>query len=168
MISKQPKPYRPSEKDMRDNPLIGGSKGATMAGMSPTISRMLSARTRSKVIARTMSASAAASTRTSHTVARTEEVDSSGEQACKAKKTHEQQVRILERKPDVPDARELDRALGHNVEDPAVHRARPETRHSEYPVSRGGLNQESDHNKHNDPGQSGHKPPKPMPAQQKH
>lgn len=35
MSSKQPKPYRPSEKDMRDNPLIGGSKGTTMTGMSP-------------------------------------------------------------------------------------------------------------------------------------
>jgi hypothetical protein len=35
-------------------------------------------------------------------------------------------------------------------------------------VSRGGLNQESDHNKHNGSGQSGHKPPKPTPAQQKH
>lgn len=84
------------------------------------------------------------------------------------KKTHEQQVRILERKPDVPDARELDRALGRNVEDTAVRRAQPEARRSEHPVSRGGLNQESDHNKHNDPGQSGHKPPKLMPAQQKH
>lgn len=27
------------------------------------------------------------------------------------KKTHEQQIRILERKPDTPDARELDQAL---------------------------------------------------------
>ncbi|TFV76502.1 hypothetical protein E4K64_13095 [Bradyrhizobium frederickii] len=84
------------------------------------------------------------------------------------RKTHEQQVRILERKPDVPDARELDQAIGHNPEDAAVRRARPEARHSEFPVSRGGLNQESDHNKHNDSGQSGHKPPKPTPAQQKH
>lgn len=31
------------------------------------------------------------------------------------KKTHEQQVRIFERKPDVPDAQELDQALGRNV-----------------------------------------------------
>jgi hypothetical protein len=84
------------------------------------------------------------------------------------KKTHEQQVRILERKPDVPDARELDQAIGHNPEDTAVHRAQAKARQSEFPVSRGGLNQESDHNKHNDPGQSGHKPPKPTPAQQKH
>ena len=86
----------------------------------------------------------------------------------RGKKTHEQQVRILERKPDVPDAQELDRALGRNVEETAGHRARPEARQSEFPVSRGGLNQESDHNKHNDAGQSGHKPPKPTATQQKH
>ncbi|MBB4256679.1 MULTISPECIES: hypothetical protein [unclassified Bradyrhizobium] len=84
------------------------------------------------------------------------------------RKTHEQQVRILERKPDIPDARELDQASGRNVEGTAAHRARPEARHSEFPVSRGGLNQESDHNKHNDAGQSGHKQPKPTAAQQKH
>ncbi|MDH2352414.1 hypothetical protein QCM77_10665 [Bradyrhizobium sp. SSUT18] len=35
MSSKQPKPYTPTGKDIRDNPLIGGSKGATMAGASP-------------------------------------------------------------------------------------------------------------------------------------
>jgi hypothetical protein len=35
MSSKQPKLYTPSEKDMRENPLIGGSKGANMAGASP-------------------------------------------------------------------------------------------------------------------------------------
>lgn len=82
------------------------------------------------------------------------------------RKTHEQQVRILERKPDLPDARQVEQALGHNPEDTTVHRL--EARQSEFPVSRGGLNQESDHNKHNDPGQSGHKPPKPTRAQEKH
>ena len=35
MSNKQPKLYTPTEKDMRDNPLIGGSKGVTMAGASP-------------------------------------------------------------------------------------------------------------------------------------
>ncbi|MCK1711493.1 MULTISPECIES: hypothetical protein [unclassified Bradyrhizobium] len=84
------------------------------------------------------------------------------------KKTHEQQVRILERKPDVPDARELDRALGRNPEEHRARHARSEARHSEFPVSRGGLNQESDHNKHNRAGQSGHMRPKPTPPQQKH
>jgi hypothetical protein len=29
------------------------------------------------------------------------------------------------------------------------------------------MHQESDHNKHNDPGQSGHKPQKPSPAEEK-
>jgi len=84
------------------------------------------------------------------------------------KKTHEQQVRILERKPDSPDARELDRALDREPAHQAGHHARAEARRSEFPVSRTGLNQESDHNKHNDPGQSGHKPQKPSVSQQKH
>jgi len=35
MTSKQPKLYAPTEKDLRENPMIGGSKGATMAGISP-------------------------------------------------------------------------------------------------------------------------------------
>lgn len=39
------------------------------------------------------------------------------------KKTHEQQVRILERKPDTPDARELDQAL--RSEDDSVRAAAP-------------------------------------------
>jgi hypothetical protein len=82
------------------------------------------------------------------------------------RKTHEQQIRILQRGADVPDTRQVEQ--GHNPQDRAVHRARPEARQSEFPVSRGGLNQESDHNKHNNPGQSGHKPPKPSAQQQKH
>lgn len=32
MSSKQPKLNRPTSKDLRTNPLIGGSKGTTMAG----------------------------------------------------------------------------------------------------------------------------------------
>ena len=67
-------------------------------------------------------------------------------------KTHEQQLRILEKKPDMTDPR-------HDAP-PATSRAvrHPNARQSEFPVSRHGMNQESDHNKHNDPGQSGHKP----------
>jgi hypothetical protein len=42
------------------------------------------------------------------------------------RKTHEQQVRILERKPDVPDARELDRALDRDAGDTS-HRAQQES-----------------------------------------
>lgn len=35
MSSKHAKLYAPTSKDLRENPLIGGSKGATMAGASP-------------------------------------------------------------------------------------------------------------------------------------
>jgi hypothetical protein len=69
-------------------------------------------------------------------------------------KTHEQQKRILERKPEKPEA-------------PSTAMQNPDVRQSEFPVSRGGMNQESDHNKHNDPGQAGHKPQKHTEAEQK-
>ena len=76
-------------------------------------------------------------------------------------KTHEQQRRILERKPDVADAqKELNRAGAQS----AVHR---DARQSEFPVSQTGMSQESDHNKHNDGGQPGHKPQKHSPAEEK-
>jgi hypothetical protein len=76
-------------------------------------------------------------------------------------KTHEQQLRILERKPDMPDPR--------RKAPPTPPRGvrNPEARQSEFPVSRGGMNQESDHNKHNDTGQSGHKPQQHGPAEEK-
>jgi hypothetical protein len=83
------------------------------------------------------------------------------------RKTHEQQVRILERKPDFPDARQTEEALARTGSDDTVHKPRQGARQSEWPVSRGGLNQESVHNKHNDPGQSGHKPQQPGLAEQK-
>ena len=76
-------------------------------------------------------------------------------------KTHEQQLRILEKKSDMPDAR-------HDRPPAGPHAVKyPHARQSEFPVSRGGMNQESDHNKHNDPGQSGHKPQKHTEAEEK-
>ena len=81
--------------------------------------------------------------------------------ALQGKKTHEQQLRILERKPDVPDARQIEEEAARTQHDGGGKTAKRGGRQSEFPVSRGGLNQESQHNKHNDPGQSGHKPQKP-------
>ena len=77
------------------------------------------------------------------------------------KKTHEQQLRILENKDDLPDPR---RSEGPSER---AHIPAREKRASEFPVSRGGVNQESDHNKHNDAGQSGHKPQQHTPAEEK-
>ena len=81
-------------------------------------------------------------------------------------KTHEQQLRILEKKPDVPDARQMDEILGSGTP-PSPRLKNPQARQSEFPVSQHGMNQESDHNKHNDPGQSGHKPQQHTDAEQK-
>ena len=76
-------------------------------------------------------------------------------------KTHEQQLRILEKKPDMPDARRDAPASGSRL---VKH---PEARQSEFPVSQRGMNQESDHNKHNDQGQTGHKPQNHTEAEEK-
>jgi hypothetical protein len=82
-------------------------------------------------------------------------------------KTHEQFRRTLERKDDIADRQELESA-GHPSGSTRTPRA-DSARQSEMPVSRRGMNQESrGHNKHNDPGQSGHKPQKHRPAEEKH
>jgi len=66
----------------------------------------------------------------------------------------------LERKADVPDARQLDEERPDIPHEASRLPRHNDTRQSEFAVSRGGLNQESHHNKHNHAGQSGHKPPK--------
>jgi hypothetical protein len=83
------------------------------------------------------------------------------------KKTHEQQVRILERKDDVPSAVRSDAQKQRQAIDGSAKVARRAGRQSEFAVSSGGMNQESDHNKHNHATQQGHKPQTPEPAQQK-
>jgi len=61
-------------------------------------------------------------------------------------KTHEKQIQTFERQDDYH--RPKDRDPGRGGQD-VKH---PEARDSEFPVSRGGVNQESrQHSKHNDP-----------------
>jgi hypothetical protein len=83
------------------------------------------------------------------------------------KKTHEQQKRILERKDDVPSPHRTDAQRQADAVGGFAKTARRGGRQSEFPVSSGGMNQESDHNKHNRQTQQGHKPPIPEPAQEK-
>lgn len=82
-------------------------------------------------------------------------------------KTHEQQLRILERKDDFPNASDAELAADATA---AVQPPNdPDARQSEFSVSRGGMHQESrDHHKHNRPGQEGHKPQKHSPDEEKH
>jgi hypothetical protein len=84
------------------------------------------------------------------------------------RKTHEQQLRTFERKPDVPDARQMGAALDCAGDNKTARAPKRDARQSEFPVSSGGFHQESDHNKHNEPGQSGHKPEQHGPAEEKH
>jgi hypothetical protein len=88
--------------------------------------------------------------------------------AGQGNKTHEQFQRTLERKDDIPKAREADEATAPRQ---SAGGSRPHARgarQSEMPVSGRGMNQESrDHNKHNHPGQSGHKPQQHSPAEEK-
>lgn len=84
------------------------------------------------------------------------------------RKTHEQQLRTLERKSDVPDRRQTEAAQQDGSGDRS-RTARQDVRPTEFPVSRGGLNQEDrDHNKHHDPGQAGHTRQRHSPAEEKH
>jgi hypothetical protein len=78
------------------------------------------------------------------------------------KKTHEKQLRILENKDEVPNPRRSQGSSERN------HIPASNKRESEFPVSRGGVNQESGHNKHNDEGQRGHKPQQHTPGEEKH
>jgi hypothetical protein len=83
------------------------------------------------------------------------------------KKTHEQQKRMLERKDDLPSPHRSDSQKQAEAVGSAARTARRHGRQSEFAVSSGGMNQESDHNKHNRQTQQGHKPQTPEPAQEK-
>jgi len=82
-------------------------------------------------------------------------------------KTHEQFLRNLEHKGDMPKEGDADSMATGSA---GISQANdPQARQSEFSVSRSGMNQESrDHNKHNHAGQSGHKPQKHSPAEEKH
>ena len=66
------------------------------------------------------------------------------------KKTHEQQKRMFERKPDMPDPRREEQAPPPPTEERRTSgQTDPRFRKTEHAVSRGGLNQED--RRHNKP-----------------
>jgi len=166
MSSKHVKLNRPTNVDLVRNPLIGGSKGATMAGVSPDeLEEFAGANTFEGDIENDTNPQGGidkAEVRDRHRGPPQKDRDNGPRRmATQGKKTHEQQLRILERKPDVPDARQIEEEAARTQHDSGAKTAKRSGRQSEFPVSRGGLNQESQHNKHNHSGQSGHKPQKP-------
>jgi hypothetical protein len=166
MSSKHVKLNRPTNVDLVRNPLIGGSKGATMAGVSPDeLEEFEGANTFEGDIENDTNPQGGidkAEVRDRRRGPPLKDRDNGPRRmATQGKKTHEQQLRILERKPDVPDARQIEEEAARTQHDGGAKTAKRSGRQSEFPVSRGGLNQESQHNKHNHSGQSGHKPQKP-------
>jgi hypothetical protein len=141
----------PSNKDLRDNPQIGGSKGATMAGATPDeLEDFQGENTFEGDVGNDTNAQGGIDKPGRKGRPAT---DRSGRTRAKphmqGKKTHEQQLRTLERKPDVPDARQMEAELDRVGQDDKYHKADKRARDSEFTVSRGGLHQESKHNKHN-------------------
>jgi hypothetical protein len=162
-MSKHSKTTRPSDVDLHRNPLIGGSKGVTMAQASLDDLAEIEGEN-------TFEGDIENDTNPQGGIERDDERKgrpAHRDQTAKprklepqGRKTHEQQLRMLERKPDVPDPRQVEQEISDAGANAARLPRHSEARQSEFPVSRGGLNQESHHNKHNNPGQSSHKPPK--------
>jgi len=166
MSTKHVKLNRPTNVDLHRNPLIGGSKGATMAQVTTDeLEEFEGANTFEGDIENDTNPQGGidkAEVRDRRRGPPLNDWDSGPRKMpLQGKKTHEQQLRILERKPDVPDGRQTEEEIARTQREGSTKTAKRGGRQSEFAVSRGGLNQESQHNKHNHPGQSGHKPQKP-------
>lgn len=163
-MTRHSKTIRPSDVDLHRNPLIGGSKGVTMAQASlDDIEEIEGENTFEGDLANDTNPQGGID-REDQRQGRPAHRDHTpkprkGER--QGRKTHEQQLRMLERRPDVADTRQIEEGLSGIPQGASRLPRHSEARQSEFAVSRGGLNQESHHNKHNNPGQSGHKPPKP-------
>lgn len=162
MSTKHPKTKVPSDVDLHRNPMIGGSKGVTMGQASLDDLEQI-------VGQNTIEGDLENDTNPQGGIDEPdrregppghERTPKPRHRELQGKKTHEQQLRMLERKPDVPDARRVEEEMAHIPEEAGAKLPKRNARESEFPVSRGGMNQESQHNKHNDPGQHGHKPQK--------
>ncbi|WP_235977049.1 hypothetical protein [Bradyrhizobium archetypum] len=167
MSTKHVKLNRPTNVDLVRNPLIGGSKGTSIAQVtSDELDEFGGANTFEGDIENDTNPQGGidkAEVRDRRRGPPQNDRDSGPRRMpLQGKKTHEQQLRMLERKPDVPDARQMEEEITRTQHAGGTKTVKREARQSEFPVSRGGLNQESQHNKHNNPGQSGHKPQKPQ------
>jgi hypothetical protein len=153
MTAKHPKRNRPTNTDIVRNPLIGGSKGVTMAqARLEDLEALQGENTVEGDFANDTNPQGGIDKEPRHKPRSRRGHDHGGPSRrieLQGKKTHEQQLRILERKPDVPDARQVGLEIDRLQESAPVRLPKRNARQSEFPVSRGGLNQESQHNKHN-------------------
>src|SRR3954454_16425272 len=122
MSTKHVKLNRPTNVDLVRNPQIGGSKGTTMAGGGPDEMEEFEG-------VNTFEGDIENDTNPQGGIDKAEVRDrrrgpprndrDSGPRKIplQGKKTHEQQLRILERKPDVPDARQMEEEIARTQRD---------------------------------------------------
>jgi len=161
MTNKHIKLPRPTDADLNRNPMIGASKGMTMAGADLEDLEELEGEN-------TIEGDLENDTNAQGGIDKPARVHHqqpgrhggpASPKAQQGRMTHEQQIRMLERKPDVPDGRREEARLDHAGSEASKKVLKhAEARQSEFPVSRAGMNQESQHNKHNHQTQPGHKP----------
>jgi hypothetical protein len=163
MSTKHPKLKKPTDVDLERNPLIGGSRGVTMAQATADDLEELAGENTIEGDVDNDAGLGGGIDKNGRARSRPDHRDHTGKSRrprLQGKKTHEQHLRILERKADVPDQRRLEQEAAQLTEGHVAHVVNPHARQSEFPVSRGGMNQESKHNKHNRKTQAGHKPTK--------
>jgi len=163
MTSKHPKQTKPTDVDLDRNPLIGGSKGLTMAQAGPEdLEDLEGENTIEGDVENDTNAQGGIDKEVvrdrRRSLPRPDRAGPSRHAVLQGRKTHEQQLRILERKADVPDARQLEQELARAEHGGGGKVLKRNARQSEFAVSRAGLNQESGHNKHNRPSRARLKP----------
>src|SRR4051794_39113424 len=138
MSTKHVKLNRPTNVDLVRNPLIGGSKGTTMAGVSPDeLEEFEGANTFEGDVENDVNAQGGidkAEVRDRRRGPPRKDRDSGPRKmALQGKKTHEQQLRIFERKPDFPDARQVEQQIARIQHDGGAKTAKRGGRQSEFP-----------------------------------
>lgn len=130
MSNKHPKLRRPTNLDLVRNPLIGGSKGITMAQASPDDLETLEG-------VSTIEGDVENDTNALGGIDKAKVMDRrrappkpdhggpSRHMQLQGRKTHERQLRMLERKPDNPDPDELAREIEREQDRPRPIDARP-------------------------------------------
>jgi hypothetical protein len=115
MSSKHPKLKRPMNTDIVRNPMIGGSKGVTMAQASvEDLEALQGENTIEGDLENDTNRQGGIEDDQRHEPRSRRGSDHGGpsrRMQLQGKKTHEQQLRMLERKPDVPDARQVEQEI---------------------------------------------------------
>jgi hypothetical protein len=111
MNAKHPKLDKPMNTDLVRNPLIGGSKGMTMAQATPDdLEELRGDNTFEGDVENDTTPEGGLDKSPRRNASATRHADRDGpsrKPELRGEKTHEQQLRMLERKPDLPDARQL-------------------------------------------------------------